>query len=103
MVKGIIIMSSLTHLIVLFSTLISLAKSSTSTLYTINANAGAYPGQVCSAYCMYEINANMNYDPLCLGAYSLGNGYCTKCDPLLFRAVAGVGAGFNCVPHLYNS
>jgi hypothetical protein len=57
---------------------------------------------------MYEINTNYNLNSLCTQPFSInnvvGNGYCSKCDPLLFRAVPGLSATtFYCIPHLYNS
>jgi hypothetical protein len=63
------------------------------------------PSFLCSAYCSYEINSNYNLVSMCGQTYTSGNGYCNKCDPLLFREVSpGLGAGtVFCIPHLYNS
>lgn len=61
------------------------------------------PNWICSSYCMYEINSTYNYVSQCSQSYNgvRGDGYCLKCDPLFFRAVAGPNL-FYCIPHLYN-
>jgi hypothetical protein len=67
---------------------------------------------LCSAFCMYEINpTTLDLVSLCSQDYNVanpevfGNGYCTKCDPLLFRAVLNTVTTntYYCIPHEYNS
>lgn len=65
----------------------------------------------CSAFCMYEVTASRNLAALCTLPYNtvspevFGNGYCLKCDPLLFRPVlnAATGNTYFCIPHEYDS
>lgn len=65
----------------------------------------------CSAFCMYEVSTTRTLVAQCNQAYNFdtpeqfGNGYCLKCDPLLFRGVANTATGnsFFCIPHEYDS
>lgn len=93
----------------LLSILIVPSISLTSSSSTLAITTYTTPTNQCSSFCMYQINTAYNYDSMCTQPYSvganlIGNGYCTKCDPLLFRPIAGLAAGtFYCIPHLYNS
>lgn len=85
---------------VIYLLLLGLATALTDPTYPINGYNN--PSPPCSAFCMYTITSNNNLATGCsLTSYGT-NDFCTSCDTLLFRPIAGT-SGFQCVPHLYNS
>lgn len=100
----------LIHCITILSLLLPADSLSPSYPTTLSIMTYSTPTS-CSAFCMYEVTASRNLAALCTQPYNIaspeafGNGYCLKCDPLLFRPVlnAATSNTYFCIPHEYDS